>query len=103
MTRALGGGRDLLFLDVTLHGGGPGGGGRVSGAGRSPPAACPPAGHAPTTIPPCPFRENLRLLSRRPGRRLRVVALGPCPARLRALLAQPSHPTDRAARVDLGL
>ncbi|MYS45649.1 hypothetical protein GTY23_31470, partial [Streptomyces sp. SID5998] len=53
--------------------------------------------------PALPYRDNLRLLAAAQGSRLRIVArLAPGP-RPRALLLAVRHPTDPAARVDLGL
>ncbi|CAM5662954.1 hypothetical protein [Streptomyces aurantiogriseus] len=100
VTRALDGGHDLLFLDVTL-----------TGAVRETTGDCLLADCAGVPLrlvtahddPALPFRDNLRLLSAARGSRLRVIARlvpGPLP---RALLLAAEHPTDPTARVDLGL
>ncbi|MEV8066689.1 hypothetical protein AB0P32_11185 [Streptomyces sp. NPDC085995] len=100
VARALDGGHDLLFLEVTLTG-------AVREAGcESLLADC---GGVPLRLavahddPALPYRDNLRLLAAAQGSRLRIVArLAPGP-RPRALLLAVRHPTDPAARVDLGL
>ncbi|MFE7644877.1 hypothetical protein [Streptomyces phaeoluteigriseus] len=100
VARALGGGHDLLFLDVTLM-----------GTVREATGDCLLADCAGLPLrlatahdaPALPYRDNLRLLAAAGGRRLRVVARlepGPLP---RALLLATEHPSDPAARVDLGL
>ncbi|OII59647.1 hypothetical protein BJP40_12895 [Streptomyces sp. CC53] len=98
--RALAGGDDLLFLDVTLL-----------GAVREAVGDCLLADCGGLTVrltaahdhPGLPYRDNLRLLAAAPGLRLRTVArLDPAP-HARARLLAVSHPTDPAARVDLGL
>ncbi|MEV5428061.1 hypothetical protein [Streptomyces sp. NPDC052701] len=100
VARALNGGQDLLFLDVTL-----------TGTVREATGDCLLADCAGLTLrlaaahddPSLPCRDNLRLLSAARGSRLRIVARlvpGPLP---RALLLAAEHPTDPAARVDLGL
>ncbi|MFH8976901.1 hypothetical protein [Streptomyces sp. NPDC017890] len=94
------GGRDLLFLDVTLIG-------TVrEAAGECLVADC---GGRPLRLaaahddPALPDRENLRLLASARGARLRVVArLTPAP-QPRALLLAVSHPTDPRLRIDLGV
>ncbi|WP_033329221.1 hypothetical protein [Streptomyces yerevanensis] len=100
VARALGGGHDLLFLDVTLM-----------GTVREATGDCLLADCAGVPLrlatahdaPALPYRDNLRLLATAGGRRLRVVArLTPGP-RPRALLLATEHPSDPAARVDLGL
>lgn len=100
VARALNGGQDLLFLEVTL-------GGTVREAtGDCLLADC---GGLPLRLatahddPALPHRDNLRLLAAAGGSRLRIVARlvpGPCP---RALLLATEHPVDPGARVDLGL
>ncbi|USQ86777.1 SWIM zinc finger family protein [Streptomyces phaeoluteigriseus] len=100
VARALGGGHDLLFLDVTLM-----------GTVREATGDCLLADCAGLPLrfatahdaPALPYRDNLRLLAAAGGMRLRVVARlapGPLP---RALLLATEHPSDPAARVDLGL
>lgn len=100
VARALGGGHDLLFLDVTLM-----------GTVREATGDCLLADCAGVPLrlatahdaPALPYRDNLRLLATAGGRGLRVVArLTPGP-RPRALLLATEHPSDPAARVDLGL
>lgn len=97
---ALDGGRDLLFLGVTL-----------TGAVREATGDCLLGDCAGLPLrlatahddPALPYRDNLRLLAAAGGRRLRIVARlvpGQLP---RALLLATEHPTDAAARVDLGL
>ncbi|MFI9770438.1 hypothetical protein ACIHJG_26710 [Streptomyces sp. NPDC052415] len=92
-------GHDLLFLDVTLL-----------GTVREAAGDCLLADCGGLTVrlaaahdhPALPDRENLRLLAAAPGSRLRVVVrLAPAP-HARALLLATAHPTDPAARVDLG-
>ncbi|MFC9285711.1 hypothetical protein [Streptomyces sp. NPDC057052] len=98
--RALGGGHDLLFLEVTLR-----------GTVREAAGDCLLADCAGVPLrlavahdaPALPYRENLRLLAAAGGGSVRVVARlapGPVP---RALLLATEHPSDPAARVDLGL
>jgi hypothetical protein len=100
VAQALGGGRDLLFLEVT-----------VVGSVRETAGDCLLADCAGVPLrlvtahddPSLPYRDNLRLLAAARGSRLRVVARlarGPLP---RALLLAAEHPTDSAAHVDLGL
>ncbi|MGQ4360809.1 hypothetical protein [Streptomyces sp. SAS_272] len=97
---ALAGGRDLLFLTVTL-----------AGPVREATGDCLLAdceGRALRLVaahdhPALPFRDNLRLLAAARGSRLRIVARltpGPLP---RALLLAAEHPSSSDARVDLGL
>ncbi|KRD02253.1 MULTISPECIES: hypothetical protein [unclassified Streptomyces] len=97
---ALAGGRDLLFLTVTL-----------AGAVREATGDCLLAdceGRALRLVaahdhPALPCRDNLRLLAAARGSRLRVVVRltpGPLP---RALLLAAEHPSRSDARVDLGL
>ncbi|GGT15626.1 hypothetical protein [Streptomyces chromofuscus] len=100
VTRALNGGQDLLFLEVTL-----------TGTVRETTGDCLLADCAGVPLrlatahddPLLPYRDNLRLLAAARGSRLRIVARlvpGPLP---RALLLAAEHPGDPAARVDLGL
>ncbi|MFG2574037.1 hypothetical protein [Streptomyces sp. NPDC048481] len=100
VARALDGGHDLLFLDVTL-----------AGSVRAATGECLLADCAGLALrlatahedPALPYRDNLRLLAAARGSRLRIVARlapGPLP---RALLLAAEHPADSAARVDLGL
>ncbi|GAB1332448.1 hypothetical protein [Streptomyces sennicomposti] len=100
VARALDGGHDLLFLEVTLMG-------AVREAGGE--SLLVDCGGVPLRLavahddPALPYRDNLRLLAAAQGSRLRIVArLAPGP-RPRALLLAVRHPTDPAARVDLGL
>ncbi|MGW2705654.1 hypothetical protein [Streptomyces sp. NPDC001340] len=100
VSRALSGGHDLLFLDVTLTG-------TVrEAAGDSLLADC---GSVPLRLaaahdhPALPHRDNLRLLAAARGSRLRVVArLVPAP-HPRAQLLATEHPTIPGTRVDAGL
>ncbi|MGW0191062.1 hypothetical protein ACWDV7_35775, partial [Streptomyces sp. NPDC003362] len=100
VVRALDGAQDLLFLEVTLM-----------GTVREAAGDCLLADCAGVPVrlvtahddPSLPYRDNLRLLAAAGGSRLRIVARlvpGPLP---RALLLAAEHPTDPAARVDLGL
>ncbi|MER6624370.1 hypothetical protein [Streptomyces sp. NPDC000931] len=100
VARALNGGQDLLFLEVTLE-----------GTVREATGDCLLAdcGGLPLRLatahddPALPHRDNLRLLAAAGGSRLRIVARlvpGPHP---RALLLATEHPVDPGARVDLGL
>ncbi|MFI2508810.1 hypothetical protein [Streptomyces sp. NPDC018972] len=100
VARALNGGQDLLFLEVTL-----------AGTVREATGDCLLADCAGLPLrlatahddPALPHRDNLRLLAAAGGSRLRIVARlapGPYP---RALLLAAEHPTDPGARVDLGL
>ncbi|MFF9488330.1 hypothetical protein [Streptomyces sp. NPDC014676] len=100
VARALNGGQDLLFLEVTLEG-------TVwETTGDCLLADCAGLPLRLATAhddPALPYRDNLRLLAAAGGSRLRIVARlapGPCP---RALLLATEHPTDSGARVDLGL
>ncbi|MFI1508340.1 hypothetical protein [Streptomyces sp. NPDC020597] len=97
---ALAGGRDLLFLTVTL-----------AGAAREATGECLLAdceGRALRLVaahdhPALPYRDNLRLLAAARGSRLRIVVRltpGPLP---RAQLLAAEHPSGSDARVDLGL
>ncbi|HEX5568768.1 MAG TPA: hypothetical protein VFY14_17895, partial [Streptomyces sp.] len=100
VARVLNGGQDLLFLKVTL-----------TGTVRETTGDCLLADCAGLSLrlatahddPSLPYRDNLRLLAAARGSRLRIIARlvpGPLP---RALLLAAEHPTDPAARVDLGL
>ncbi|MFD3587879.1 hypothetical protein [Streptomyces sp. NPDC058683] len=98
--RALGGGHDLLFLEVT-----------PAGVVREAAGDCLLAdwGGVPLRLtaahdhPALPHRDNLRLLSAARGSRLRVIArLVPAP-HARAQLLAAEHPTIAGTRVDLGL
>ncbi|MFF0223163.1 hypothetical protein [Streptomyces sp. NPDC004629] len=98
--RALDGGHDLLFLDVTLVG-------TVrEAAGEALLAECGgltlrlAAAH---DHPALPDRDNLRLLAAARGSRLRIVARLTPAAHPRALLLAAGHPTDPDTRVDMGL
>ncbi|MEZ3178150.1 hypothetical protein KYY02_05310 [Streptomyces pimonensis] len=100
VARALNGGQDPLFLEVTL-----------AGTVRETTGDCLLAdcGGLPLRLatahgdPVLPCRDNLRLLAAAGGSRLRIVArLAPGPSP-RALLLATEHPTDPGARVDLGL
>ncbi|GGW98801.1 hypothetical protein GCM10010297_20810 [Streptomyces malachitofuscus] len=100
VARALNGGQDLLFLEVTLV-----------GTVREATGDCLLADCGGVSLrlaaahddPALPYRDNLRLLAAAGGSTLRIVARlapGPYP---RALLLAAEHPNDRDARVDLGL
>ncbi|MER6616163.1 hypothetical protein [Streptomyces xantholiticus] len=100
VARALDGGHDLLFLDVTL-----------TGTARGTTGDCLLADCDGLTLrlttghdnPALPYRDNLRLLAAARGSRLRIIARlapGPLP---RALLLATQHPGDPTARTDLGL
>ncbi|MGW3958092.1 hypothetical protein ACWEKM_46235, partial [Streptomyces sp. NPDC004752] len=100
VARALDGGQDLLFLDVTLIG-------TVrEAAGEALLADCGgltlrlAAAH---DHPALPDRDNLRLLAAARGSVLRIVARLTPAAHPRALLLASGHPTDPDTRVDLGL
>ncbi|MER6471257.1 hypothetical protein [Streptomyces collinus] len=100
VARALTGGHDLLFLEVTL-------GGRVrETAGDCLLADCegvPLRLVAAHDHPALPHRDNLRLLAAARGSRLRIVArLVPAPYP-RALLLAAEHPSVPGTRVDIGL
>ncbi|MEW2623716.1 hypothetical protein [Streptomyces sp. NPDC048106] len=100
VSRALTGGHDLLFLDVTL-------------TGRAAEAAgdCLLADYAGVSLrltaahddPALPHRDNLRLLSAARGTRLRVVARLVAAPHPRAQLLAAEHPTGAGARLDIGL
>ncbi|MEU4871431.1 hypothetical protein [Streptomyces sp. NPDC021608] len=100
VARALDGGHDLLFLDVTL-----------ASTVREATGDRLLADCAGLTVrlatahedPALAYRDNVRLLAAARGSRLRIVARllpGPLP---RALLLAAEHPADPTARVDLGL
>ncbi|MBT3149431.1 hypothetical protein HTV45_00640 [Streptomyces sp. CHD11] len=100
VARALGGARDLLFLEVTL-----------TGTVRETAGDCLLADCEGVPLrlagahddPALPCRDNLRLLAAARGSRLRIVARlvpGPYP---RAQLLAIEHPAGPGARVDLGL
>ncbi|MFJ5972377.1 hypothetical protein [Streptomyces sp. NPDC093060] len=100
LSRALSGGHDLLFLDVTLTG-------TVrEAAGDSLLADC---GGVPLRLtaahdhPALPHRDNLRLLAAARGSRLRVVARFVPAPHPRAQLLATEHPTIPGTRVDAGL
>ncbi|MET8581342.1 hypothetical protein ABZX39_10670 [Streptomyces collinus] len=100
VARALTGGHDLLFLEVTL-------GGTVrEAAGDCLLADCegvPLRLVAAHDHPALPHRDNLRLLAAARGSRLRIVArLIPAPYP-RALLLAAEHPSVPGTRVDIGL
>ncbi|MFC9278488.1 hypothetical protein [Streptomyces collinus] len=100
VARALSGGHDLLFLEVTL-------GGTVrEAAGDCLLADCagvPLRLVAAHDHPALPHRDNLRLLAAARGSRLRIVArLVPAPYP-RALLLAAEHPSVPGTRVDIGL
>jgi hypothetical protein len=100
VARALAGGHDLLFLEVTL-----------TGTVREAAGDCLLADCDGLTLrlvaahddPALPYRDNLRLLAAARGSRLRVVArLSPAP-HPRALLLAADHPKEPGTRLDLGL
>ncbi|WP_317441923.1 hypothetical protein [Streptomyces collinus] len=100
VARALTGGDDLLFLEVTL------GGTLREAAGDCLLTDCEGvplrlvAAHDHTALP---HRDNLRLLAAAGGSRLRIVArLVPAPYP-RALLLATEHPSVPGTRVDIGL
>ncbi|MEU6192134.1 hypothetical protein [Streptomyces sp. NPDC047061] len=98
--RALSGGHDLLFLEVTLVGA------VREAAGDCLLADC---GGVPLRLtaahdhPALPHRGNLRLLAAARGSRLRVIARLAAAPHARAQLLAAEHPTDTGSRVDLGL
>lgn len=100
VARALNGGHDLLFCEVTLR-----------GAVRESTGDCLLGDCGGLLVrlalahedPALAYRDNLRLLAAARGSRLRIVARlvpGPLP---RALLLAAEHPAEAGARVDLGL
>ncbi|MFG3122491.1 hypothetical protein ACGFYO_10850 [Streptomyces sp. NPDC048201] len=98
--RALAGGPDLLFLEVT-----------VTGTVREAAGDCLLAEYESGTVrlsaahddPALPHRDNLRLLAAAQGIPLRIVArLAPAPHARAALLAI-EHPSVTGTRVDVGL
>ncbi|MGW2424814.1 hypothetical protein ACWC0C_37175 [Streptomyces sp. NPDC001709] len=100
LTRALNGGHDLLFLEVTLLGT------AAEAAGDCLLAGCEDVVLRLTTAhdhPALPHRDNLRLLAAARGARLRIVArLTPAP-HPRARLLATEHPALSGTRVDMGL
>ncbi|MER7918513.1 MULTISPECIES: hypothetical protein [unclassified Streptomyces] len=100
LTRALSGGHDLLFLDITVTGT------ATEAAGDCLLADCagvPLRLTAAYDDPALPHRDNLRLLSAARGTRLRVVArLTPAP-HPRAQLLATEHPARPDTRLDIGL
>ncbi|MGW1165803.1 hypothetical protein [Streptomyces sp. NPDC002550] len=100
LSRALNGGHDLLFLEVTLLGT------AVEAAGDCLQAGCDGVVLRLTAAhdhPALPHRDNLRLLAAARGATLRVVArLTPAP-HPRAQLLATEHPARSGARVDMGL
>ncbi|MGW7527285.1 hypothetical protein [Streptomyces sp. NPDC054783] len=100
LSRALNGGHDLLFLEVTLLGT------AMEAAGDCLLAGCDGVVLRLTAAhdhPALPHRDNLRLLAGAQGATLRVVArLTPAP-HPRAQLLATEHPAQPGARVDMGL
>ncbi|MGW3204787.1 hypothetical protein [Streptomyces sp. NPDC001135] len=100
LTRALNGGHDLLFLEVTLLGT------ATEAAGDCLLAGCDGVVLRLTAAhdhPALPHRDNLRLLAAARGAGLRVVArLTPAP-HPRAQLLATEHPARSGTRVDVGL
>ncbi|MEU9241986.1 hypothetical protein [Streptomyces sp. NPDC048385] len=98
--RALSGGHDLLFLEVTLVGA------VREAAGDRLLADC---GGVPLRLtaahdhPALPHRDNLRLLAAARGSRLRVIARLTAASHACAQLLATGHPTIAGSRVDLGL
>ncbi|MFD4508929.1 hypothetical protein [Streptomyces sp. NPDC058457] len=98
--RALSGGHDLLFLEVTLVGA------VREAAGDCLLADC---GGVPLRLtaahdhPALPHRDNLRLLAAARGSRLRVIARVATAPHARAHLLATEHPTSAGNRVDVGL
>ncbi|MGW1618518.1 hypothetical protein [Streptomyces sp. NPDC002172] len=98
--RALSGGHDLLFLEVTLV-----------GAVREATGDCLLAdcGGVPLRLtaahdhPALPHRDNLRLLAAARGSRLRVITRLVAAPHARAQLLATEHPTGTGSRADLGL
>ncbi|MFF5147133.1 hypothetical protein ACFY6U_46740 [Streptomyces sp. NPDC013157] len=98
--RALSGGHDLLFLEVTLV-----------GAVREATGDCLLAdcGGVPLRLtaahdhPALPHRDNLRLLAAARGSRLRVITRLVAAPHARAQLLATEHPTSTGSRADLGL
>ncbi|MFF5403396.1 hypothetical protein ACFY8K_13340 [Streptomyces misionensis] len=100
LARALEGGHDLLFLDITVTG-------TVAEAGGdcllADCAGLPLRLTAAHDHPALPHRENLRLLAAARGTRLRIIArLTPAP-HPRARLLATEHPAQPGTRVDIGL
>ncbi|MFD8810552.1 hypothetical protein ACFV23_03390, partial [Streptomyces sp. NPDC059627] len=98
--RALSGGHELLFLEVTLVGA------VREAAGDCLLADC---GGVPLRLtaahdhPALPHRDNLRLLAAARGGRVRVIARLAMAPHARAELLATEHPTSAGSRVDLGL
>ncbi|MFK0287845.1 hypothetical protein ACIQVL_46300 [Streptomyces sp. NPDC090499] len=98
--RALGGGHDLLFLEVTSVGA------VREAAGDCLLADC---GGVPLRLtaahdhPALPHRDNLRLLAAARGSRLRVIARLAAAPHARAQLLATEHPMRPGSRVDVGL
>ncbi|MER6534507.1 hypothetical protein ABT215_12000 [Streptomyces sp900105755] len=98
--RALGGGHELLFLEVT-----------PVGAVREAAGDCLLAdcGGLPLRLtaahdhPALPHRDNLRLLAAARGSRLRVIARLVAAPHARAQLLATEHPMSAGSRVDVGL
>ncbi|MEV7323224.1 hypothetical protein [Streptomyces sp. NPDC093970] len=100
VARALGGGHDLLFLEVTPTGVVREAAGDVLLADC---AGLPLRLTVAHDHPALPYRDNLRLLSAARGRPLRVVVRLVAAPHPRALLLATEHPTLARSRVDLGL
>ncbi|MGW7424564.1 hypothetical protein ACWGJB_31805 [Streptomyces sp. NPDC054813] len=98
--RALNGGHDLLFLEVTPVGvvREAAGDGLLADCGGVPLRLTAAHDH-----PALPHRDNLRLLSAARGSRLRVIARLVAAPHARAQLLATEHPTLAGSRVDLGL
>ncbi|MEV7976648.1 hypothetical protein [Streptomyces sp. NPDC086519] len=98
--RALSGGHDLLFLEVTLLGAvrEAAGDGLLADCGGVPVRLTAAHDH-----PALPHRDNLRLLAAARGSRLRVIARLTAASHARAQLLATEHPTTAGSRVDLGL
>ncbi|MFJ5029918.1 hypothetical protein ACIQB5_17705 [Streptomyces sp. NPDC088560] len=99
IARALSGGHDLLFLEVTLAGT------AAEAAGECLLAECGGVALRLTRAhddPALPCRDNLRLLAAARGSGLRVVARLAPAAHPRAQLLAAEHPTVAGERVDLG-
>ncbi|MEV6054323.1 hypothetical protein [Streptomyces sp. NPDC052107] len=100
LTRALNGGHDLLFLEVTLLGTAAEAAGDCLLAGCGGVVLRLTAAH---DHPALAHRDNLRLLAAARGATLRVVSrLTPAP-HPRARLLATEHPTQSGTRVDVGL
>ncbi|MFI6357209.1 hypothetical protein ACIBJF_32205 [Streptomyces sp. NPDC050743] len=100
LARALSGGHDLLFLEVTLLGTAAEAAGDCLLAGSGGVVLRLTAAH---DHPALPHRDNLRLLAGARGATLRVVArLTPAP-HPRAQLLATEHPARSGTRIDVGL